>query len=452
MFTPPAEVEAVTAAFASLFTRPSWRRAQALLCGVLLAPANHALTAALRALGLAGDTHFQNYHRLLNRARWSARGAARVLLRLLIQAFAPAGPVILGLDETVERRRGAKIEARAIYRDAARSSRECFQKTSGLRWLSLHLLAPIRWAKRVWALPFLTALCPSARYAVYTRKGRRHKPLIERARGLIGQARRWLPGRVLIIVADSGYAALDLLAWCARQRDPVTMITRLRLDAALYEPAPVRQPGQTGRPALKGQRLPTLARQLAGTSLGWQRCRLAWYGGKDRLLALATGKAVWYHSGKPPVTIRWVLVRDPKGRFEPQALLSTDVALEARQIVGFFVRRWTMETTFQEAKAHLGIEGQRQWNDLAIARATPLRLALFSLVTIIVERQSAWQTAVRQAAWCKKALPTFSDALAQVRRCLWRQMAFCMSVDNIDKRKPPADLFAHFGELLAYAA
>ena len=451
MFTPPAEVGAVTAVFASLFTRPSWRRAQALLCGVLLAPANHALTAALRALGLAGDAHFQNYHRLLNRVRWSAHRAAHVLLVLLTRAFVPVGPVILGLDETVERRRGLQIQARAIYRDAARSSRECFQKTSGLRWLSLHLLAPVRWARRVWALPFLTALCPSARYALYTRKGRRHKPLVERARGLIGQARRWLPGRVFILVADSGYAALELLAWCARQREPVTMITRLRLDAALYEPAPARQPGQTGRPALKGQRLPTLARQLAEAKLGWQRCRVAWYGGQARVLSLATGTAVWYHSGKPPVTIRWVLVRDPRGRFEPQALLSTDVNLAARQIVGCFVRRWTMETTFQEARAHLGIEGQRQWNALAVARTTPLRLALFSLVALIVERQPGWQTSVRQAAWYQKALPTFSDALAQVRRCLWRQLAFCTSPAQPDSQKPPADLFAHFGELLAYA-
>jgi len=192
MFTPPAEVEAVLAAFSSLFTRPSWRRAQALLCGALLAPANNTITGALRALGVAGNPDFQSYHRLLNRVRWSAREAAGVLLRLLVAAFAPTGPVLLGLDESVERRRGARIKARAIYRDATRSSRKSFQKTSGLRWINLHLLAPIRWTRRVWALPFLTALCPSARYAPYTQKGRRHKPLTERARGLIGQARRWL--------------------------------------------------------------------------------------------------------------------------------------------------------------------------------------------------------------------------------------------------------------------
>ena len=452
MFTPPAEVEAVCAAFAPLFTRPSWRRAQALLCGVLLAPANHALTAALRALGLADDARFQNYHRLLNRVRWSARAAAGVLLRLLVATFAPTGPLILGLDETVERRRGPQIKARAIYRDAARSSRECFQKTSGLRWLSLHLLVPVRWAKRVWALPFLTALCPSARYAPYVARGRRHKSLVQRARGLLGQAVRWLPGRALTVVADSGYAAIELLAWCQHLPAPVTLITRLRLDAALYEPAPARAAAQKGRPRRKGRRLPTLAKRLTEPDTVWNRARVRWYGGTWRWLEVASDTAVWYHSGLAPVALRWVLIRDPKGRREPQALLSTDPDLSASQIVSRFVRRWAMEVTFQEARAHLGVQGQRQWNDLAVTRATPLRLALFSLVTLIVQGQPAWQTSVRQAAWYKKALPTFSDALAQVRRCLWRQLAFCMSVEDTDKRKPPAALFEHLGELLAYAA
>jgi hypothetical protein len=200
MFTPPAEVgAALLAAFAPLFTRPSWQRAQALLCGVLLAPVNHTLTAALRTLGLSADPHFQNYHRLLSRARWSAREGAGILLRLLIGTFVPAGPVVLGLDETVERRRGLKIKARAIYRDAARSSRECFQKTSGLRWVSLHLLTPIAWAAhRVWALPFLTALCPSERYSPYTLEG----PPAQAASRT--RPRSHWPGATLVARADVG--------------------------------------------------------------------------------------------------------------------------------------------------------------------------------------------------------------------------------------------------------
>src|SRR5690349_12304945 len=452
MFTPPAEVSAVLAAFAPLFTEPSWLRAQALLCGVLLAPANHTLTAALRALGLAGEPGYQNYHRVLNRARWSARQVAHVLFGLLVNAFAPAGPVILGLDDTVERRRGRKLTARAIYRDAARSSKECFQRESGLRWMSVAVLAPVSWAARVWALPFLTALCPSERYGPYVRRGRRHKPLPERARGLLGQVRRWLPNRALIVVADSSYAALELLAWCARQARPVTVITRLRLEAALYRPAPVRRPGQNGRPRLKGKRLATLARRLEQAHTRWQACRLCWYGGEVRRLQLATGTAVWYRGGKPPVAIRWVLVRDPKKRFEPQALLSTDLRLSARQIVQYFVRRWSMETTFQEARLYLGLEGQRQWNDLAAVRTTPVRLGLFSLVALIVQRQPGWQGAFRRSAWYEKPRPTFADALAQVRRALWRQLGFWLSEAAIEKQKPAQVLFEHFAELLAYVA
>jgi hypothetical protein len=316
--------------------------------------------------------------------------------------------------------------------------------------MSLALLAPVGWAARVWALPFLTALCPSERYGPYVRRGRRHKPLPERARGLLGQLRRWLPDRALIVVADSSYAALELLAWCARQARPLTLITRLRLDAALYAPAPARRPGQKGRPRLKGKRLPSLARRLKQARTRWQTCRLSWYGGQVRRLQLATGTAVWYRGGKPPVAIRWVLVRDPKGRFEPQALLSTDLNLSARQIVLYLVRRWSMETTFQEARLYLGVEGQRQWNDLAAARTTPVRLALFSLVALVVQRQPAWQGAFRRSAWYEKAQPTFADALAQVRRALWRQLGFWLTEAEVEKQKPAHLLFEHFAELLAY--
>jgi hypothetical protein len=440
------------AAFAPLFTEPSWLRAQVLLCGVLLAPANHTLTAALRALGLADEPGFQNYHRLLNRARWSARQAAQVLLESLVEAFVPAGPVIVGLDDTIERRRGRRLTGRAIYRDAARSSKECFQKTSGLRWMSLALLVPVNWAARVWALPFLTALCPSERYAPYVQRGRRHKPLAERARGLLGQVRRGLPQRALIVVADSSYAALELLAWCARQARPITVITRLRLDAALYAPAPVRRRGQQGRRRLKGERVKKLTDRLQDGRTRWQSCQLPWYGGAIRRLHLASGTAVWYHSGKPPVAIRWVLVRDPKGRCEPQAFLSTDLTLAARQIVLYFLRRWSMETTFQESRQYLGVDGQRQWNDMAVARTTPIRLGLYSLVALIVQRQPAWQQAFRQSAWYHKARPTFVDALAQVRCALWQQVGFWLSEAAIDRQKPAPVLFEHFTELLAYVA
>ena len=138
------------------------------------------------------------------------------------------------------------------------------------------------------------------------------------------------------------------------------------------------------------------------------------------------------------------------GRCEPQAFLSTDLTLEARQIVTYFIRRWSMETTFQEARQYLGVDGQRQWNDLAAARTTPVRFGLYSLVALMVQRQPAWQHAFRQSAWYKKARPTFADALAQVRRALWGQVGFWLSQAAVDSQKSAPVLFKHFAELLAY--
>ena len=204
-------------------------------------------------------------------------------------------------------------------------------KASGLRWISLMWLGQIPWAGRYWALPFLTVLAPSERY--HRQRGRRHKKLTDWARQMILQLRRWLPHRPLVLVGDSSYAVLDLLHCCQSLAQPVTLIARLRLDAALYEPAPPRQPGQNGRPPLKGRRLPALKTLLDLPTVSWATVSAAWYDGTTRTLGLTSQTAVWYRSGKPPVPLRWVLVRDPQGEFTPQALLCTDPSADPTQIL-----------------------------------------------------------------------------------------------------------------------
>jgi len=422
---PPTRLATVILSFAPLFSARSWRRAEALLIGAILTPGKRTVSSILRTSGLARDRHFVNYHRVLNRAAWSARAASDLLLSLLIEAFAPDGPVVLGVDDTIERRRGRRISAKGIYRDPVRSSHGHFVKASGLRWLSLMLLAPVPWAGRVWALPFLTALAPSER-ACRTR-GRRHKKLTDWARQMVLQARRRLPGRDLVLVADSGFAALGLLAALSRRR--VTCITRLRSDAALYEPAPPRLPGTNGRPRTKGARLPTLADVLADPRARWRRETVpGWYGEGARIVELCSSTAVWRHGGLPLVPIRWVLVRDPLGRFGPQALLCTDPAREPGQILRWFVQRWRIEVTLQETRAHLGVETQRQWSDLAIARTTPCLLGLFSLVTLLATRLSPGaRLAAAATAWYRKPRPTFSDTLAAVRRQFWCERGLLLS-------------------------
>ncbi len=438
--------------FAPLFSRRLWAHVQVLLAGAILAPAQRTVTAALRVMGLGQTPHFQRYHRVLNRASWSSLAVSRVLLRLLVAAFVPNGPLVVGIDETLERRTGAQIAAKGVYRDAVRSSHSHFVKATGLRWVSLMLLAPIPWANRVWALPFLTALAPSERYD--TQQGHRHKAVTDWAWQLLRVVRRWWPERAIIAVADSGYAAIRLLARCIALPQPITMITRLRLDAALYEPAPPRQPHQNGRPRKKGVRLPTLAARATDPTTDWQTVTVAdWYGKGARTVALASETTVWYHTGLPPIPIRWVLIRDPQERFATQALLCTDLTISPTQIIAWFVRRWQMETTFAEVRRHLGVETQRQWTALAIRRTTPALLGLFSLVTLLAHPHLTERPGpIRQAAWYHKRVPTFADALALVRREIWAHEAFRISGDDIEMVKVPRILVERFTETLCYVA
>lgn len=446
----PARFAALILSFAPLFRYRSWRHAETLLIGAILAPGKRTVTSLLRIMGLGQERRFVNYHRVLNRARWSERGATRLLLRLLLDAFVPSGPVLLGIDDTIERRRGKRIAAKGIYRDPVRSSRAHFVKASGLRWISLMLLAPIPWAGRVWALPFLTVLAPSERYAA--ERGRRHKKLTDWARQMVLQVRRWLPDRALVLVADSSFAALELLAALLGQG--VICVTRLRLDAALYEPAPPRRRGTMGRPPTKGRRLPNFADVLTAATTRWQRMRVpGWYGEGDRVIEVCSATAVWCHAGLPVVPIRWVLLRDPLGRFDPQALLCTDPARQPLQILTWYVRRWQVEVTFREVRDHLGVETQRQWSDLAIARTTPCLLALFSLVTLLAARLDPGACrVVATAAWYHKPHPTFADTLAAVRRQFWREQGFFTSHATAEEQKLRPALHEAIAHALCYAA
>lgn len=448
----PPEMIAVLDPFAPVFRKRVWERAKLLVVGALLVPGQRTVAAVLRVMGHGHDEHFQNYHRVLNRDRWASLAVSKILVRLLVDAFvAKEGPIVVGIDEHIERRRGAKIRAKGIYRDPVRSSKEFFVKTSGLRWISLQLLAEIPWAHRVWALPFLTVLAPSERY--HHEQGMRHKTITDWARQMLLQLRRWLPDRPIVAVADNAYAVLDLLARCQRLSPSVTVISRLRLDAALYDPPPVRKKGTNGRPRRKGKRQPTLLARLSNPTMVWQRVTVRWYGGSEREIEIATDTALWYHGGMPTVPLRWVLIRDPQGQFDPQALLCTDQTVPAIQIVEWFVLRWQLEVTFHQVRASLGVETQRQWSDLAITRTTPALLGLFSLVTLTARQRLAdAPMPTRSNAWYDKRAATFSDTLAFVREHLWRTAPFTMSLAEDDMVQIPRALLERFTTTLAYAA
>lgn len=454
----PAAFRDVFARFAPLFSRPVWRRAELLLIGALLCPGSRTVAGVLRVLGLAHLRSFCGYHRVLSRSRWKSKRLSRTLLEMLLDALVPAGePVILGIDETLERRRGAKIRAKGLYRDNARSSKSVHVKSHGLRWMSVMLLAPVPWAGRTWALPFLTVLLPSERCC--REKGVRYKTLSHWARQVLVLLSRWLGGRRVIAVADNNYSALELLD---RARSVgVCVITRLRLNAALYLPAPSREEFRAKHPRgqvpKKGARLPTPQARLAEEKTPWMRLRLSTltHGApEEREIELTSGTAVWFHNGLPPVPIRWVLLRDPEGKADPQCFLSTDPSLSAEQILRYFYLRWQVEVTFQEVRAHLGVETQRQWSEKAIERTTPVLLGLFSVVTLLAHgihtRGSALP--VRSSAWYAKEHPTFADALALVRQRLWPVAFKRTSSPEADVVLISRTVLERWTETLAYAA
>jgi hypothetical protein len=433
----PEAIILVLAPFVPLFSHRVWLHAQVLLLGAILAPGARTVTAALRVMGLAAERHFTNYHRVLNRATWSARYGSRILLGLLITLLVPPGAtIVLGADDTVERRSRRKITAKGCYRDAVRSSKKHVIRCFGLKWVSMMLLVPVPWSQRVWALPFLTALCWPAEQAIR----HRHKTSVDWVRQMMKQARRWLPGRRLVLVVDGGFAAVSLALACVKSK--VVMVSRLRWDAALYHPPGPQPPGKRGPKPTEGKRQRSLQGWAERTDTPWETVEVEWYQGERKTLWVFSRTALWYTPRQPPVAILYVLVADPQGKLRMEAFFCTDLEATPVEILPWVVMRWSLEVTFAEARTHLGFETQRQWSDQAIARTTPVLLGLFSLVTLLALRlNQSDPIPVPATAWYHKVEPTFADCLALVRRLLWRARYLVNSTPEAESMQFPPEVF-----------
>ena len=431
----PPSFLAWLAPFLAAFSRRGRPTAAALTVGALLAVGPRTVTNCLRVLGLAEHPSFTAFHRVLNRNTGSGSALARTLLHKVVAAFVPSGPIIIGLDHTLERRRGPRIGLAGRFYDALRIREEKDPTSRGLRWLSAMVLVEVPFAGRIWGLPVLTALTPSKAWS--ESHNRRHRTVAEWARLLLLTLRRWLPKRAIVAVMDGEFAALELLH---ALRPSMAVITRMRKDARLFDP-PLEE-GKCGRPARKGARQPLLSARIADPATRWQRVvqpsRTSWR--RNGWIEYTSGTALWHHGGKPIVPILWVLVRYPDGRREPEAFLCTDTTASPRDVLDCFNRRWAMETTYEEARAHLGMETQRQWSDPAVFRTTPLLLGLYSAVTLYVHQNAErFALSPRRAAWYPKPAPTFADAIARLRQHLWFER-IVMSAGSADMTQslPPA--------------
>jgi hypothetical protein len=448
----PEQIMVLLKVFAPVFSERVFEWAKVLVVGAILAPHKRTVSAALRVMGLSDEAQFQNYHRVLSRAKWNSLEVSKILLGLLVMAFVGLGvPVVLGADETLERRNGERILSKGLFRDAARSSKKRVVHSFGLRWVSMMLLVEIPFSGRMWALPFLTVLATSEK--TDQRQGRRHKTSIDWIRQMIRVVRGWLPTRQLVLVVDGGLAAVRLGLYCAADTVGMTFVSRLRLDAALYDD-PLPQPkGKRGKKPKKGPRQASLKSRLNNATTVWETHEVAWYGGRKRVLEIATGCALWYTRGHDPLPIRWILVRDKLSKFSPAAFFATNQSASPLQILAWVIARWGIEVTFEEVRAHLGFESQRQWSPNAILRTSPAILGLFSFITLLAHHLSRSRPIpTRTAAWYHKTQPTFSDAIARVREYLWMNTKFPNSLAQTGLLAFPEPIVHGLMDTLCYAA
>ena len=443
--------------FTVAFTAPTFRHVLVLVSGTILASGRRTVAAALRAVGLGDERRFTTYHRVLNRGTWSALLLSRLLLDLLVRTFlAPDTPLELVVDGTLVRRRGRKVAWKGRFHDATRSQSGHVVTSDGIHWVCVMLLAPVPWSRRRWALPFLAI--PTFTQAISAKLGKPHRTAPERTEVLVRLIRRWQPDRTIHLVGDSGFAVVRLAHVCGAAR--VRLVSRLVLNAQLYDPPRVRPASTPGVKPKKGPRQPKLVDRLDATTgaaghTAWQRQVVAWYGHQRRLLDVATGTALWHTDGCDPLPIRWVLVRDLQGRLSPYALFCTDQEVDTLLILAAYLQRLNVEVTLEEARAHLGLETQRQWTTRAVGRTTPCLLGLVSVVVLMAHAAHPDRLPTRQSAWYDKPEPTFSDALAAVRRHLW---AACANQNSPAPpgapllANPPPQLLSFLVDAACYAA
>jgi hypothetical protein len=451
MPAPSPEIIQLLRTFATVMTTPTFQNALVLLFGTILTPGRRTVTAALRVLGLEYGAAFGKYHRVLSRARWSPMGCSRLLLQLIVGLLVPAdAPVLLLIDETLERRRGKKIRYKGWFRDAVRSTANRVTVSQGIRWCCVCVLAEVPWSRRPWALPFLVA--PVLSEQTCQKLGKRHRGTVGWATVVVERVRRWHPERQVILVGDGAYASVELIQQCQRGTKPVTLVTRLRLDASLYDFVGPQPTSKRGPKPKKGARQASLQERLLDPATVWRRVTLPWYGGQDKTLELATGVCLWYTPGHDPVPIRWVLTRCPEGSCLPIAYVCSNLQVAAEQILSWYLGRWNIEVTFEEVRAHLGFETQRHWSVAAICRTTPCLFGIFSLVVLMAKILHPAQLPLGQSSWYPKEEATFSDALAAVRLHLWSRFHYSGSPSAADLCLIPMALLQSLRNVACYAS
>lgn len=416
----PSAAEPILMSLCVAFTQPTFQRVVPLVVGAILTLGRRTVTGVLWTMRGVVRGHHSTYHRVFSRAVWSPWPLGKLLASMILRLIPEDEPVLVPMDDTTAQHRGKHVYGKGCHHDAVRSSHTHIVWRWGHRWVVLAISVKLPFTWRRWALPVLAALYRPKE--LNQAEGRRHKTAPDLARQLMAALIHWFPERKFIFLGDGGYASHELASFCQRHRRHATLVSRFHGDANLYAPpSPAKR--RKGRPRIKGKKLPTPQEVVARSRR--TRATVSWYGGGDRRVELVSDTGQWYKAGQGLVRIRWVFTHDIQGTHRDDYFYTTDPDLAAEQIVGWFTARWPIETTFQEVRAHLGFETPRQRVAKSVLRTAPCLLGLYSLVTLIfVEHARRHPLHPRCTPWYAKAEPTFSDAIATVRRLLWSETIF----------------------------
>jgi hypothetical protein len=454
MLVIPEFAQPVLSSFAPVFYHPTYQRFLALLVAAVLTTGRRTVSNLLRTIAPLAPGDPSSYHRVLSQRRWSTLQLARILARFILDHWAGDGPVRLAGDDTVDEHRGAKVHGKGCHRDPVRSTHSYTAYRWGHKWVVLAILVKFPFASRPWALPVLVALYRNpekaqakkakakktkdrtklkakerARRKAQAKKaealpsGRRHKTPSELMRQLLAVLIHWFPDRQFVFAGDGGYGTHALAGFAARHRRHLVLVSLFYANAALHDPPPVILGKKNGRPRTKGDKRPAPEAVVAATERR-EHLEVSWYGGGRREVEVVSGTGHWHKSGEGLVEVLWVFVHDLTGTHRDSYFFSTDPVMAVSQVIETYTGRWSIETTFQEMRAYLGLETTRGRTRSTVLRAAPCLFGLFSVVALLYAELPVGTTSEATVSYRGKAEVTFSDAIGMVRRRLWLEGVF----------------------------
>jgi hypothetical protein len=434
--------------FAPVFFHPTYQRFLVLLVAAILTTGRRTVSNLLRSVSGLAPGHPSSYHRVFSIRRWSMFQLARLLAKFLLDHYVPDGPVFLVGDDTVAEHRGAQVHGKGCHRDPVRSTHSFTAYRWGHKWVVLAILVTFPFATRPWALPVLVALyrAPEKVPTTTRRTGKkvkdrckahakqradrkaqasqpRHKTPSERMRQLLAVLIHWFPDRPFVFAGDGGYGTHALARFASRHQRHLSLVSLFYPNASLYDPPPPVVGTRKGRPRKKGDKRPA-PEAVVATTTDRTALNVSWYGGGRRDVDVVSGTGQWHKSGAGLVPVLWVFVRDRTGTHRDAYLFTTNLTLTAQQVIEIYTGRWSIETTFEELRAYLGLETTRGWTERTVLRAAPCVFGLFSVVSVLYSQLPAGTATPGAVSYRGKTAVTFSDAILAVRRQLWREGVF----------------------------